>query len=466
MENPLYVSGVKGNIGHLEAAAGIGGILSAILALQHQEAPPNAQLRELNAKVAASVKGTPIVFPRESSALHRHGDRRLLAGVSSFGYSGTIAHVVLEEAPEGHRRATDVLAAASEIPESSSSGPVVQSGLVWQFAGQGTLSVGVLKELFDTESSYREALASCDDILRMYLGVGATDLLYPGASVGSKREGLFSEERAKDMLSETRYSQPILVSLEYSLCQVWLSRGVKPSAVMGHSLGEYAACVVAGVMSLEDCLRVVCERGRLMQENEACIGRMVAVRCSMTEVTSAIEEVGAAAVVSVAAVNGPRSVVVSGSTDGVERVLQCNVLASCGKHPLQVSRAFHSPLMAAVLDDFREVLSSVQYHRPAIRVISTVTGGYVDEALTDFSYWIDHMMQPVLYQAGVECMMAHECAPGVDCSIVEMGADSTLTRLAEKLYKRSRSIRSEGGVCEEKVIVNCVCGRDMSQTLS
>ena len=260
-DNPLSVSGVKGNIGHLEAAAGVGGVLSAVLALQHQQAPPNAQLRELNSKVAASVSGCPIVFPREASALRRRGDRRLLAGVSSFGYSGTIAHVVLEEAPEGHGRTLGDERGRIGGGEQRA-GDV--KGVVWQFAGQGTLKSGVLRGMFEQEAAYRSALQECDKILRECLGVGATELLYPDSSTGAVDVEV-SRSRAEELLSMTEYSQPILVSLEYSLCQVWLSKGVRPSAVLGHSLGEYAACVVAGVFSLQDCLRLACERGRLMQ---------------------------------------------------------------------------------------------------------------------------------------------------------------------------------------------------------
>jgi acyl transferase domain-containing protein len=227
---------VKGNIGHLEAAAGIGGILSAVLALQHGHAPPNAQLRELNSKVAASVSESAIKFPREVTALGRVGDRRLLAGVSSFGYSGTIAHVLLEEAPAGHGRSVGDHVSAEARSATNVEVSVVDPGLVWQFAGQGALKVGVLVNLFDSEDVFRDRLADCDIILKSHLGFGATELLYP-ANGG---EVSVSVAVAEKMLMETRYSQPILVALEYSLSEVWISRGVHPSAVMGHSLGEYA----------------------------------------------------------------------------------------------------------------------------------------------------------------------------------------------------------------------------------
>jgi myxalamid-type polyketide synthase MxaB len=315
----------------------------------------------------------------------------------------------------------------------------VCEGLVWQFAGQGTLRSGVLKDMYDSESVFRAALASCDIVLKAHLGVGATQLLYFGDS-----EDQISPLEAERMLSETRYSQAVLVALEYSLSQVWLSRGVSPSAVMGHSLGEYAACVVAGVISLEDCLRLVCERGRLMQENSACEGCMVAVRASATDVLAGIEEVGASEEVSLAAVNGVRSVVVSGSEDGVEKVLNSSKLRDSGRRALKVSRAFHSPLMVNISESFAEVLQTIQFNRPSIRFISTVTGGYVDEELTTTSYWLRHMIQPVLYQSAVELAIIKECPRGTSKSmIVEMGADNTLTRLSDTISKQLK-VNSRG----------------------
>lgn len=335
---------------------------------------------------------------------------------------------------------------------------VARQGLVWQFSGQGTLSVGVLKELFETEPCYREALAACDVILTTHLGFNATEVLYPVSGDSS-----ISDSQAEAMLSETRYSQAILVSLEYSLSQVWLSRGISPSAVMGHSLGEYAACLVAGVLSLEDCLRIVCERGRLMQESEACVGSVVIVKTTSADIVAAVEEVGASSEVSLAAVNGARSVVVSGSQEGVDSVLRSSVLSGIEHRTMKMSRAFHSPLMANISDDFEKVLLSVKLRRPSIRVISTVTGGYVDEELICPSYWLQHMMQPVLYHTAVEFAIANEIhgitnGSGGMCTIVEMGADSTLCRLSRRILEH---LREDHSLSSSKI--TCLSGWNLEE---
>ena len=248
-EDLLYVSGVKANIGHLEPAAGMAGLLAAILAVQYGQAPPNAQLRELNPQIAATVAGTCLNFPRELTSLQRMDGRRLVAGVSSFGYSGTIAHVLIEEAPVGRERREDALSVQvqtqtqSHLPHdavNASGGGMGGSSelterLVWQFAGQGTLVCGVGRELYDKEESFRKAMAHCDTVLEELVDVRLSDVLYPELT------GKRTTEEAAEIIADTRYAQPLLVAFEYSMSEVWRSKGIVPSAVLGHSLGEYAA---------------------------------------------------------------------------------------------------------------------------------------------------------------------------------------------------------------------------------
>jgi len=156
------------------------------------------------------------------------------------------------------------------------------SRLVWQFAGQGKLRVGSARELYESDDAFRRALGLCDAILKPRLGVGASELLYPEIS------GHLSHDQAEQMLQETRYAQAVLVSLEYSMSELWTAQGLRPWAVLGHSLGEYTAAVVADVMSLEDCLTLVCERGRLMQDTAGCQGCMFALRASASAAERAI----------------------------------------------------------------------------------------------------------------------------------------------------------------------------------
>jgi acyl transferase domain-containing protein len=266
-DEPLYVTSVKANVGHLEAAAGMSGSLAAMAAIQRAQAPHNAHLRELNATIAATVDGTPITFPTRTVALQRCEGRPLVAGVSSFGYSGTIAHVLNEETPKAHRRSM------LESPQKRSTQETVSpsavhtqralwsdDGLVWQFAGQGTLVAGAGRDLFDSDASFREAMTHCNSTLEPLLGISLSEVLYPDIS---KR---WTADEAAAVIGDTRYAQPLLIAFEYCVSEVWRARGHRPSTVIGHSLGEYAASVVAGVMSLEECLRLVSVRATLVRE--------------------------------------------------------------------------------------------------------------------------------------------------------------------------------------------------------
>ena len=250
-EDTLYVSGVKANIGHLEPAAGIAGLLAAILALQHGQAPPNAQLRVINPKIAATVAGTCMCFPEEVVDLQRKKGQRLVAGVSSFGYSGTIAHVLIEEAPVGReiqvttpqQRQQDGATEQLSLSTNLNTSLELTDMLIWQFAGQGTLTCGVGKELYDEEAVFRQAMTLCDSKLEELIGLQLSDTLYP--EVREK----WTPEEAAAMIADTRYAQPLLVAFEYSLSELWRSKGMMPSAVMGHSLGEYAAALVSASAS-------------------------------------------------------------------------------------------------------------------------------------------------------------------------------------------------------------------------
>jgi acyl transferase domain-containing protein len=328
-----------------------------------------------------------ISFPREATNLRRKGDLRLLAGLSSFGYSGTIAHVILEEAPDAYSYNLDMDASIPEtssglsscIPLSAAGTSLAEivvdslaSSLIWQFSGQGTLRVGVAQEMYETDAVFREAMSQCDSIVMSHVGLKVSELLYPKLSTHEgkiKNSDLHSEtsanlgpksiEAAEIMLRDPIYAQPVLVSLEYCLSEVWRSRGIVPGGVLGHSLGEYAAAIVAGVMTLSDGLMLVCERGRLMSNHKECQGVMEAVRASADEVemmisdlwsnqTCDVEEKGNLNAVfskdvSIAAVNGERSIVLSGSAESVSAVLK--MLPSSASHRrLAVDYAFHSPL--------------------------------------------------------------------------------------------------------------------------
>jgi acyl transferase domain-containing protein len=282
---PLLLTAVKANVGHLEAGAGIAGLFSIILALQHGTAPPNALLRTLNKEVRDAIDGASLVPITAATQLRRAGSQRLVAGVSSFGYSGTIAHVLLQEPPEGVRTrsppvlppvtvaappsaepaADDVnaaLAAAFGTPikvdncsdDASDSGDCDASDAaaeqVWQFAGQGDIRVGAGKELYETEVAFRSAMDECDAIVRDYLGRTISEMLYPpgceDASAPSAKTGAATAMKSAEMmkaegvLAQTLNAQVALVALEYCLAAVWLAQDVTPDIVLGHSLGKFA----------------------------------------------------------------------------------------------------------------------------------------------------------------------------------------------------------------------------------
>jgi acyl transferase domain-containing protein len=179
---------------------------------------------------------------------------------------------------------------------------------------------------------------------------------------------------AGDLLQETRYAQPALVALEYCISEVWKSKGMRPSIVIGHSIGEYAAAVVAGVMSIEDCLHLVCDRGQFMHQSVGCKGCMVAIRATDDDVRQAIRDVDASSEASIAAINGTLSLVLSGSEQAVTRVLSCPKLTGVMHRKLNVNHAFHSPLTECMLEDYRKSFDSVKLQKPLIQIISTVRG--------------------------------------------------------------------------------------------
>jgi acyl transferase domain-containing protein len=323
-EQPCWIGAVKTNIGHLEAAAGMAGLLKVVLSLQHQEIPPNLHLKQLNPYI--SFEGTPFAIPTEIQPwVASQGNR--FAGVSSFGFGGTNAHVILEEAPASSDVADDIqrplqlltlstkseqalqdsarhyeeflashpelsladvcftantgrshfeqrLAVIAEsttqlrqqlkafLAESGTAGLAsgqVQSSkppkIAFLFTGQGSQYVGMGRQLYETQPSFRAALDRCAEILRPYLDKPLLEILYPQSNNSS----------VPSLLDETAYTQPTLFALEYALFELWKSWGIQPSVVMGHSVGEYVAACVAGALTLEEGLKLIAARGRLMQ---------------------------------------------------------------------------------------------------------------------------------------------------------------------------------------------------------
>ncbi len=468
-ERYCAIGSVKTNIGHLDTAAGIAGLIKAILSLEHGYIPPSLNFSRPNPEI--DFTSSPFFVNTELRAWEAFPRR---AGVSSFGFGGTNAHVVLEEAPPRGKsqsarswhlvtlsarsgaaleRMTENLAAhlehhpdietddvaftcqvgrremahrgtlvcrdaaeAVEILRDTGSARYFTASdqpanreVAFMFPGQGAQYVGMGRGLYLSEPPYREAVDHCSRLLEAESGFDLREVLYPPQG---------SEEEAARRLIETSITQPALFVVEYALARYLMSLGIRPASMTGHSIGEYVAAAVAGVYSLEDALVLVAARGRLMEEMPP--GAMLAVSLGETELGPMLRE-GLA----IAAVNRPDSCVVSGPAERIaslERELEARNIDA---RRLKTSHAFHSTMMDPVLEPFKDILRGISLHPPEIPFLSNVTGRTIrpDEA-TDPEYWSVHLRETVRFS---ECLT--ELAGDPDRVLLEVGPSRTLTTL-------------------------------------
>ena len=458
-DRPLMIGSVKTNLGHLESAAGIAGLIKVVLALQHKEIPPHLHLQKLNPFV--NWDDLPLVVPTEATPWVPAGGSRI-AGVSSFGFTGTNAHAILEEAPPVEagqpalerpfhiltlsartdaslrelaarietRLAGDDAEPVADVCYTASTGrshfahrlaitgqsademrqaltnwmagnaPHVRSGrvagmsqpdVVFLFTGQGAQYTGMGRRLYETQPVYRNAMDRCSELFRTHLEQPLLPVIFDAAQ--------------QSALGQTAYTQPALFALEYALAELWQSWGIRPAAVMGHSLGEYVAACVAGLFSLEDAIQLVAARSRLMQSLPP-IGAMAAVAADPDSVRSVVDLRSAS--ISIAAINGPANTVISGEETSVLAALESLSAAGIKAQRLAVSHAFHSGLMEPILDAFEQVAREVQFHAPRVGIISNLTGQPVDPAVIGRAgYWRSHLREPVQFGAGIQALYEH-----------------------------------------------------------
>ena len=445
-----YLGSLKTNIGHLEAAAGIAGLIKTVLCMQHKAIPANLHFKRLNPLI--DLSDTKIEIPQQLQPWH---SETKYAGVSSFGFGGTNAHVILAD---GERQvATEkslerplhlfTLSAKSEpalkdlvssyqsyltnnleaniadlchtagagrthfnyrmaiavdsvaqlqeklanFAAEKSSKEIIYSQIevksdriAFLFTGQGSQYAKMGIELYKTQPVFKAAVDRCAELLEPYLDLSLLEILHDSS-----------------LLDRAAYTQPAIFVLEYALAQMWLDWGIKPSAVIGHSIGEYVAATVAGVFDLADALKLIATRGKLMQ-GLSQPGEMYAVMADEATVELTIKSFSQ---VTIAAINGSQSVVISGEKNAVREVVSKLEVEGIKTKQLDVSHAFHSTLMNPMLEEFRAVADSVQYHKPQLKLVSNLTGQFATEEIASAQYWVKHIVAPVRFADGMNALL-------------------------------------------------------------
>jgi len=464
---------VKTNVGHLDSAAGVTGLIKTILALKHRLIPPTLHFERPAPQI--DFVNSPFYVNTKLSKWETNGYSRR-AGVSSFGIGGTNAHVVLEEAPEitdtiasrpwqlilqsaktssalnaGSLNLMDYLRQHPEINiadvaytlqlgrrtfsyrrmlvcrdledavatlETANPHQVVtafsessERSPVFMFPGGGSQHIGMGRDLYETESFFRGQVDLCSDLLKTHHGYDPREFLYPD---------LMRVQRVGEQLTQTSVALPALFVIEYALARLWMFWGIQPQAMIGHSLGEYVAACLAGVFSLEDALALVILRGRLF-ERLPC-GGMLSVPLPEEEVKFLM-----GGRLSLAAVNGPSQCVVSGPTAAIEEMARRLAEKEIEFQKLHIDVAAHSDLVTPILEPFGQFISRLSLQPPQIPYISNVSGTWItNREATDPMYWVTHLRQTVRFSGGI-----HELLKDPQRILVEVGPGQTLSSLAK-----------------------------------
>jgi phthiocerol/phenolphthiocerol synthesis type-I polyketide synthase E len=495
----IPVGSVKSNVGHLNAAAGVAGLIKAVLALRHGYIPASLNFRQANPKIPFErgpfrVNHTLLPWPES--------DKPRRAGVSSFGIGGTNVHVILEEAPamkpsepakpwqlivisarsrQALEQATDQFTAhLLQHPEqnfadvaftlqqgkrafehrrmvvsrdASAAATLVQARtpsqvftavsssrrrpVAFLFPGLGDQYLDMGRGLYESEPEFTQHVDYCSEFLKPFLGMDLRKAMYPDARVRQQNEVRTEDrmnfrnlvQRAREenapVLQEihrTLWAQPALFVIEYALAKLWMSWGVVPESMMGYSIGEYVAACLAGVISLEDSLRMLAVRAQRIEA--LAPGAMLAIATSEEEIHPLLTPE-----ISIAGINGKSLCVVAGKLEAID-ALQQRLLHEgelvCRR--LLATHAFHSPLMVPAADELTRIARSIRLSPPKIPYISNVTGKPItDSEATDATYWARHLTHPVRFAAGLQ----HMCSPSAPV-FLEIGPGQMLTSLAEQ----------------------------------
>ncbi|MCF4968127.1 beta-ketoacyl synthase N-terminal-like domain-containing protein [Nostoc sp. CMAA1605] len=470
------VASTKTNIGHLNTAAGVAGLIKTVQALKHQQIPPNLHFQTPNPQI--DFANSPFYINTTLSEWQSNGTPRR-AGVSSFGIGGTNAHVILEEAiqfkiqnskfknkyfllplsakseqaleqvttnlathlqqhPELNladvaytlsvgRRAFDYrrmvvcrdIEDAIKVLTNLDSERVYsyyqkpsKRPVIFMFSGQGTQYVNMARELYEVEPIFQEQVDICADILKQHLGLDIRQIIYPSEQ---------QIQTASAQLQQTSLAQPALFTIEYALAKLWMSWGVLPTSMIGHSIGEYVAATLAGVFSLEDALTLVAVRGKMMQQQPP--GSMLAVSLPEADVKQFLGEE-----LSLAAINSPSACVVSGKTEVVETLQNYLASKNINSRLLHTSHAFHSQMMEPMLAAFTEQVKKANPKPPKIPFISNLTGTWIQaNEATNPHYWSQHLRSCVRFSQGISELLKQ--SEGI---FIEVGAGRTLSTLTKQ----------------------------------
>ncbi|WP_179376320.1 polyketide synthase [Winogradskyella wichelsiae] len=479
------IGSIKSNIGHLTAAAGVAGLIKTTLAMKHRQIPASLGFEKPNPSI--DFENSPFFVNNKLRAWESESPR--IAGVSSFGVGGTNVHIVLEEyiaeekttdsgrplqlltwsaksensqlgyqnafgnyvktnpeialadiayslnatrdvfnhrsfAIAGHTlEASHILNTEDSKAINSNTLKVIPSEMAFLFPGQGSQYLQMGKALYDGETVFRDAVDDCAELLKADLKLDIRKIIYPE----------LNSNDAELQLKDTKFTQPALFVVEYALSQLWMSWGIKPTLLCGHSIGEFVAAHLAGILTLKDALHLIAVRGKLVSELPG--GSMLSVRTNIENLEGLIPKT-----LSIAAINSDRLIVLSGPDKDVEDFANNLNDKGIANMLLSTSHAFHSIMMDPVLGAFEDEVKKVTLNVPRLPIVSTVTGDWLTDAeATSTSYWTNHLRAAVNFSGAMETVLGLE-----DPVLLEIGPGRALTTLSmqKKGLKSVASIAS------------------------